>query len=113
MNVDHLPGIESMMKDGTRHFSGVDEVVVRNIEACTELGQTLTSAFGPNGLNKIVINHIEKLFVTNDAATILNQLEVQHPAAKMLVMASQVRTSCQDPLPRVGRGNSERTRVPD
>ena len=37
----------------------------------------------------MVINHIEKLFVTNDAATILNELEVQHPAAKMLVLATQ------------------------
>jgi T-complex protein 1 subunit theta len=37
----------------------------------------------------MVINHLEKLFVTNDAATILRELEVQHPAAKMLVLASQ------------------------
>lgn len=36
----------------------------------------------------MVINHLEKLFVTNDAATILSELEVQHPAAKMLVLAS-------------------------
>jgi len=38
----------------------------------------------------MVINHIEKLFVTSDAATIISQLEVQHPAAKMMVMASQM-----------------------
>lgn len=38
----------------------------------------------------MVINHIEKLFVTNDAGTILKELEVQHPAAKMLVMASEM-----------------------
>lgn len=37
----------------------------------------------------MVINHLEKLFVTNDAATILKELEVQHPAAKMIVMALQ------------------------
>jgi T-complex protein 1 subunit theta len=41
-------------------------------------------------MSKMVINHLEKLFVTNDAATILNELEVQHPAAKMLVMASKM-----------------------
>lgn len=40
-------------------------------------------------MSKIVVNHIEKLFVTNDAATVLRELEVQHPAAKMLVLASQ------------------------
>lgn len=41
-------------------------------------------------MNKMVINHLDKLFVTNDAATMLNELEVQHPAAKMLLFASQM-----------------------
>jgi hypothetical protein len=41
------------------------------------------------GRNKMVIDHLEKLFVTNDAATIIKALEVIHPAAKLLVMASQ------------------------
>jgi T-complex protein 1 subunit theta len=40
-------------------------------------------------MNKMVINHLEKLFVTNDAATIMKELEVVHPAAKLLVLASQ------------------------
>lgn len=38
----------------------------------------------------MVINHLEKLFVTNDAATIIKELEVQHPAAKMIVMATKM-----------------------
>lgn len=42
-----------------------------------------------SGMNKMVINHLEKLFVTNDAATILQELDVFHPAAKLAVMASQ------------------------
>lgn len=41
-------------------------------------------------MNKMIINHIEKLFVTNDAATIINELEVEHPAAKLLVLASKM-----------------------
>jgi hypothetical protein len=41
------------------------------------------------GMNKMVINSIEKLFVTADAATILKELEVVHPAAKLAVMAAQ------------------------
>lgn len=40
-------------------------------------------------MNKMVINHLDKLFVTNDAATIVNELEVQHPAAKILVLAGK------------------------
>lgn len=42
-----------------------------------------------SGMNKMVINHLDKLFVTNDAATIVNELEVQHPAAKILVLAGK------------------------
>ncbi|KAI8971644.1 T-complex protein 1 theta subunit [Mycotypha africana] len=37
----------------------------------------------------MIINHLEKLFVTNDAATIIRELDVIHPAAKLMVMASQ------------------------
>ncbi len=41
------------------------------------------------GMNKMVINYLDKLFVTNDASVIVNELEVQHPAAKLLVMAAE------------------------
>mgnify|MGYP001062780544 FL=1 len=40
-------------------------------------------------MNKMVINSHQKLFVTNDAATIIKELDVVHPAAKMIVMASK------------------------
>lgn len=73
-----------------QHFSGLDEAVFRNIKACKELSRVTRSSYGPNGMNKMVINHLEKLFVTNDAATIIKELEVQHPAAKMIVMATKM-----------------------
>lgn len=40
------------------------------------------TSMGPNGMNKMVINHLERLFVTSDARTIVTELEVQHPAGK-------------------------------
>ncbi|KAK3595225.1 hypothetical protein CHS0354_021540 [Potamilus streckersoni] len=89
MHVPLAPGFAQMMKEGAKHYSGLEEAVYRNIDACKELAKTTRSAFGPHGQNKMVINHLEKLFVTNDAATILKELEVQHPAAKMIVMALQ------------------------
>jgi len=84
------PGFSSMLKEGTRYFAGVEESVLRNIEACTEFSKTLKSSYGPRGLNKMIINHLEKLFVTSDAATIIDQLEVNHPAAKLIVQASKI-----------------------
>lgn len=41
-------------------------------------------------MNKLVVNHLEKIIVSSDCATILKELEVQHPAAKILVMASEM-----------------------
>jgi T-complex protein 1 subunit theta len=57
--------------------------------ACRELSAITRTSLGPNGMNKMVINHLDKLFVTNDAATIVNELEVQHPAAKILILAGR------------------------
>ena len=41
-------------------------------------------------MKKLVVNHLEKLFVTSDAATIVAELEVAHPAARMLVQAAKM-----------------------
>lgn len=60
-----------------QHFSGLEEAVFRNINACRELAQSTRTALGPNGMNKMIINHIDKLFVTNDAATIIREIDVQ------------------------------------
>jgi T-complex protein 1 subunit theta len=90
LHVPKAPGFQSMMQDGSKFFSGVEEAVIRNIDACKEFSGTVATAFGPNGMNKMVINHLEKLFVTNDAATIIRELEVEHPAAKMMILGSQM-----------------------
>jgi len=90
LRVPKAPGFASMMKEGAKYAHGLEEAVYRNIGACKELSETTTSSFGPNGLNKMVINHIEKLFVTNDAASILREIDVVHPAAKILMLASDM-----------------------
>ena len=63
--------------------------MIRNIEACRAIAQTVQTSLGPYGRNKIVINHLEKMILTSDAASILRELDVVHPAAKLIVMASQ------------------------
>jgi T-complex protein 1 subunit theta len=96
----HVPqsGFRNMLKDGVKvsesniasctnklkfnllflfqYFSGIEEAVIRNIQACKEFTNTIKTCYGPNGMNKLVINHIDKLFLTSDAGTIVRELEV-------------------------------------
>lgn len=90
LHVPKVPGVAQMLKEGSRYFSGLEEAVFRNISACKQLAHTLRTAYGPNGMNKMVINHLEKVFVTSDAATIIKELEVEHPAARLMVQASEI-----------------------
>jgi T-complex protein 1 subunit theta len=83
-------GLTSLLKDGYKHFSGLDDAVTRNIEACRGLAVITRTSLGPNAMNKLVVNHLEKIFVTSDAATIVQELEVAHPAARMLTMAAKM-----------------------
>jgi T-complex protein 1 subunit theta len=73
----------------TRSYESEDGAVLRNIDACRTISSTVQTSLGPYGRNKIVINHLQKMILTSDAATILRELDVVHPAAKLLVMASQ------------------------
>lgn len=90
LHIPKAPGVPQMLKDGARMFSGLEEAVYRNINACKQFAQSVRSAYGPNGMNKMIINHIEKQFVTSDAGTIIRELDVEHPAAKLMVLASQM-----------------------
>ena len=82
---------------GARHYSGLEEAMYRNIDACYQLAGMTRSALGPHGMNKMVINHLERLFVTSDAATIIKESDIHHPAAKMIAMAAKMQENeCGD-----------------
>jgi len=83
-------GIPNIMKQGTRQYSGIRQVIMKNIDACQALAKITTSSYGPNGMNKMVINRHGKLFVTSDAATIMTELEIEHPAAKIILLACEM-----------------------
>merc|ERR1712072_1335818 len=85
-----MGGLTNMLKHGAEHHTGVQDAIIRNLEACKQLTTITRTSLGPNGMNKMIINHLEKLFVTSDSATILKEMEVQHPAAKMLVLAAHM-----------------------
>uniref|UniRef100_U5EWC2 T-complex protein 1 subunit theta n=1 Tax=Corethrella appendiculata TaxID=1370023 RepID=U5EWC2_9DIPT len=90
LHVPKAPGFSSMLKEGARTYSGLEEAVYRNIGACKDFSNSVRSAYGPNGMNKMIINHLEKQFVTSDAGTIMRELDVEHPAVKLMIMASQM-----------------------
>merc|ERR1712070_413686 len=87
MNAAGLPG---MLKHGAEHHTGIQDAIIRNLEACEQLTTITRTSLGPNGMNKLIINHLGKMIVTSDSATILKEMEVQHPAAKMLVLAAHM-----------------------
>jgi len=64
--------------------SGAD-VRAANVTAVAALSNILKSSLGPQGLDKMLVDDIGDVTITNDGATILKQLEVEHPAAKVLV----------------------------
>lgn len=86
-SLKHLPG--PTPTNSIDSYDAEDGAVIRNIDACRTIASTVQTSLGPFGRNKIVINHLQKMILTSDAATILRELDVVHPAAKLLVMASQ------------------------
>ncbi|KAI6381597.1 T-complex protein 1 subunit theta [Pyricularia grisea] len=88
LNIPNAPNA-GLFKGGYNNYDSEDGAVLRNIEACRAIASTVQTSLGPYGRNKIVINHLQKMILTSDAATILRELDVVHPAAKLLVMASQ------------------------
>jgi hypothetical protein len=54
-------------------------------------------------MNKMVINHLERLFVTSDTSTIVTELEVAHPAANLIVMAAKAQEAAATAHPGVAR----------
>jgi T-complex protein 1 subunit alpha len=58
--------------------------------ACVALANIVKSSLGPVGLDKMLVDNIGDVTITNDGATILKQLEVEHPAAKVLVELAEL-----------------------
>jgi T-complex protein 1 subunit alpha len=66
------------------------DVRTQNITAVLSLSNIVKTSLGPQGLDKMLVDDIGDVTITNDGATILKQLEVTHPAAKVLCELSQI-----------------------
>ncbi|CAL9199680.1 unnamed protein product [Musa hybrid cultivar] len=69
--------------------SGQD-VRTQNVVACQAVANIVKSSLGPVGLDKMLVDDIGDVTITNDGATILKMLEVEHPAAKVLVELAEL-----------------------
>ncbi|KAG5565453.1 hypothetical protein RHGRI_001369 [Rhododendron griersonianum] len=69
--------------------SGQD-VRAHNVTACQAVANIVKSSLGPVGLDKMLVDDIGDVTITNDGATILKMLEVEHPAAKVLVELAEL-----------------------
>ena len=73
-----------ILKEGSQRTVGKDALRA-NIMAARALAEVLKTSLGPRGLDKMLVDSFGDITVTNDGATIVKEMEVQHPAAKLLV----------------------------
>jgi len=67
-----------------------EDVRQQNVTACVAVANIVKSSLGPEGLDKMLVDDVGDIVITNDGATILKQIDVEHPAAKILVELSQL-----------------------
>lgn len=72
------------MKEGTDTSQGKPQII-SNINACQAVAEAVRSTLGPRGMDKLIVDSRGKTTISNDGATIMNLLEVVHPAARTLV----------------------------
>jgi thermosome len=73
-----------ILKEGTSRSRG-KEAQRNNIMAARIIGEVLKTTLGPRGMDKMLVDSLGDITITNDGAAILKEMEVEHPAAKMMV----------------------------
>ena len=77
-----------LLKDGASEQKGRD-AQKNNIAAAKIIAEIVHTSLGPRGMDKMLVDTLGDVTITNDGATILKEIDVQHPAAKMLVEISK------------------------
>jgi len=73
-----------ILKEGSRRSRG-REAQHNNIMAAKIVAEAIKSALGPKGMDKMLVDSLGDVTITSDGKTILDEIEVEHPAAKMMV----------------------------
>jgi thermosome len=77
-----------ILKEGSSQAKG-KEAQRNNIQAAKLIAEIVKSSVGPRGMDKMLVDSLGDVTITNDGATMLKEIDVQHPAAKMLVEVSR------------------------
>ena len=77
-----------ILKEGSSQTKGRD-AQKNNITAAKLIAEIVRSSLGPRGMDKMLVDTLGDVTITNDGATILKEIDVQHPAAKMMVEISK------------------------
>jgi len=81
-----------ILREGSQRTTGKD-AQRNNILAAKVITETVKTTLGPQGMDKMLVSGIGDVVITNDGATILKEMDVQHPAAKMLVEVAKSQDS--------------------
>jgi thermosome len=73
-----------ILKEGTTREKGKG-AQLNNISAAIAISDAVKSTLGPKGMDKMLVDSMGDVVVTNDGATILKEIDIEHPAAKMIV----------------------------
>ncbi|MEM4386193.1 MAG: TCP-1/cpn60 chaperonin family protein, partial [Candidatus Nitrosocaldus sp.] len=77
-----------ILKEGAKETRG-REAQRNNITAAKLVAEIVKTSLGPRGMDKMLVDTLGDVTITNDGATILKEMDVQHPAAKMMVEISK------------------------
>ncbi|MBS3054222.1 MAG: TCP-1/cpn60 chaperonin family protein [Candidatus Aenigmarchaeota archaeon] len=81
-----------ILPEGSLRNTGKD-AQSRNIAAAKAVAESVRTTLGPKGMDKMLVNSIGDVTITNDGVTILEEMEVEHPAAKMIVEVAKTQES--------------------
>ncbi|MFZ8855227.1 MAG: thermosome subunit beta, partial [Thermofilaceae archaeon] len=73
-----------VLKEGTSRKTG-REAMALNFMVAKAIAETVKTTLGPRGMDKMLIDSLGDIAITNDGATILDEMDVQHPVAKLMV----------------------------
>jgi thermosome len=85
-----------ILKEGTQRTRG-KTAQSNNIAAAKAVADAVRSTLGPKGMDKMLVDSMGDVVITNDGATILKEMDIEHPAAKMIIEVAKTQEQhCYD-----------------